>query len=48
MWEHILSITSLLYYTNNQTGRGGDQVVSVIAFHSDDPSSNSADAHSFF
>ena len=28
-------------------GRGGDQVVSVHAFYSDDPSSNPADAYSF-
>ena len=29
-------------------GRGGGQVVSVLAFYSDDPSSNPADACSFF
>ena len=29
-------------------GRGGDQVVSVLAFYSDDPSSNPAEAYSFF
>ena len=28
-------------------GRGGGQVVSVLAFYSDDPSSNPADAYSF-
>ena len=28
--------------------RGGGQVVSVIAFYSDDPSSNPADIYSFF
>ena len=28
-------------------GRGGGQVVSMLAFYSDDPSSNSADAYSF-
>ena len=29
-------------------GRGGGQVVSVLAFYSDDPSSNPADDYSFF
>ena len=29
-------------------GRGGGQVVSVLAFYSDDLSSSPADAHSFF
>ena len=29
-------------------GRGGGQVVSVLAFYSNDPSSNPADAYSFF
>ena len=29
------------------TGRGGGQVVSMLAFYSDDPSSNPADAYSF-
>ena len=29
-------------------GRGGGQVVSVLAFHFDDPSSNPAEAYSFF
>ena len=29
-------------------GRGGVQVVSVLAFFSDDPSSNPAEAYSFF
>ena len=29
-------------------GRGGGQVVSVLAFYSDDPSSNPADVYSFF
>ena len=28
-------------------GRGGGQVVSMLAFYSDDPSSNSADGYSF-
>ena len=28
-------------------GRGGGQVVSVLAFYSDDPGSNPADAYSF-
>ena len=28
-------------------GRGGGQVVSVLAFYSNDPSSNPADAYSF-
>ena len=28
-------------------GRGGGQVVSMLAFYSNDPSSNSADAYSF-
>ena len=30
-----------------QLGRGGGQVVSVLAFYSDDPSSNPADAYIF-
>ena len=29
-------------------GRGGGQVVSVLAFYSDDPSSNLAEANNFF
>ena len=29
-------------------GRGGGQVVSVLAFYSDDPSSNPAEVYSFF
>ena len=29
-------------------GRGGGQVVSVLAFYSDDPSSNPAEANNFF
>ena len=29
-------------------GRGGGQVVSMIAFYSDDPRSNPADVYSFF
>ena len=29
-------------------GRGGGQVVSVLAFYSDDPSSNRAKAYSFY
>ena len=29
-------------------GRGGGQVVSVLNFYSDDPSSNPADVYSFF
>ena len=29
-------------------GRGGGQVVSVLAFYSDDQSSNPADAYSFY
>ena len=29
-------------------GRGGGQVVSILAFYSDDPSSNPAEAYSFF
>ena len=29
-------------------GRGGDQVVSVLTFYSKDPSSNTAEANSFF
>ena len=30
------------------SGRGGGQVVSMLAFYSDDPSSNPADIYSFF
>ena len=33
---------------SGHTGRGGGQVVSVLAFYSDDPSSNPADAYTFF
>ena len=29
-------------------GRGGRQVVSVVAFYSDEPSSNPVEAYSFF
>ena len=29
-------------------GRGGGQVVSMLSFYSDNPSSNPADAYSFF
>ena len=29
-------------------GRGGGQVVSVLAFYSNDPSSNPADVYSYF
>ena len=29
------------------SGRGGGQVVSVLAFNSDDPSSNPAEVHNF-
>ena len=29
-------------------GRGGGQAVSVLAFYSNDPSSNPADSYSFF
>ena len=31
----------------NDLGRGGGLVVSVLAFYSDDPSSNPVEAHSF-
>ena len=34
--------------TQNVLARGGGQVVSMPAFYSDYPSSNLADAHSFF
>ena len=34
--------------TGKRVGRGGGQVVSVLTFHSDDPSSNPAEAYSFF
>ena len=30
------------------SGRGGGQVVSVLAFHSNNPSLNPAEAYSFF
>ena len=33
---------------NKFMGRGGGQVVCIIAFYSDNPSSNPADAYSFF
>ena len=33
---------------DTQAGRGGGQVVSVLAFSSEDPSSNPADVYSFF
>ena len=32
---------------NHRLGSGGGQVVSFLAFYSDDPSSNPADAYSF-
>ena len=38
----------MLYSNNRSKGRSGGQVVSVLAFYSDDLSSNPADAHSFF
>ena len=34
--------------TYKNLGRGGRQVVSVLAFYFDDPSSNPAEANSFF
>ena len=34
--------------TNFSMGRGGGLVVSALAFYSDDPSSNPAEAYSFF
>ena len=34
-------------HTVSSQGRGSGQVVSVVAFYSDDPSSNPADAYSF-
>ena len=37
----------MLYSNNRSKGRSGGQVVSVLAFYSDDLSSNPADAHSF-
>ena len=32
----------------NSLGRGGGHVVSVLVFYSDDPSSNPAEAYSFY
>ena len=34
--------------TNFTVGRGGGQVVSMLTFYSDDPSSNPTEAYSFF
>ena len=42
------SLLILLVQTSCHWGRGGGQVVSVLAFYSDDPNSKPADAHSFF
>ena len=39
-------IQHLLLKIQSFEGRGGSQMVSVLTFHSDDPSSNSAEAYS--
>ena len=39
----VLAITKVLF----KSGRGGGQVVSVLAFYSDDPSSNPAEVYNF-
>ena len=41
-------ILNIVQIKKNKLGRGGGQVVSVLAFYSDDPSSNPADAYGFF
>ena len=43
-WLKIFGILKQLLHE----GRGGGQVVSVLAFYSDDPSSNPAEAYSLF
>ena len=52
-WSSLLQGDEQLDWPNSETniefgGRGGGQVVSVLAFYSNDPSSNPADASSFF
>ena len=50
------TLTTVFVVTNNPTsklkkfteGRGGGQVVSVLALYSNDPSSNPAEAYSFY
>ena len=39
----VLAITKVLF----KSGRGGGQVVSVLAFYSDDPSLNPAEVYNF-
>ena len=40
-------LTTCQRSSNLSVGRGGGQVVSMLAFYSDDPSLNLADAYSF-
>ena len=49
LFKIVYGISSRLGCPHNvkQMGRGGGQVVSLLAFYSDDPSSNPADAYSF-
>ena len=44
----ITWLTRIILQTVNTMGRGGSQVVSVLTFYSDDPSSNPPEAYSFF
>ena len=44
MWADLKSSVKLLF----GKGRGGGQVVSVLALYSNNPSSNPTDANSFF
>ena len=43
-----LHIPTLAVQIEDTLGRGGSQVVSVLAFYFDDPSSNPAEGNSFF
>ena len=41
-------MTTTCHQTKSFSGRGGGQVVCMLAFYSDDPSSNPAEAYRFF
>ena len=54
-WKYQCLADLFNWFGFDQTGKrvgrgggGGGQVVSVLTFHSDDPSSNPAEAYSFF
>ena len=46
-WDHFPKQQKLGSFEHISLGRGGGQVVSVLAFYSNDPSSNPAEAYSF-